>query len=246
MDKILSLLIPLLLTPSLCFARKGDWLEPGFNALPDWVKYACFIVAIGYFFYTTYGEDDHEGFFGLLAYLFAGLLCGMFGGALILLVIIILWYIAVFSIALAGIALFVILGIIFSWFPLWPALFKIAEKDAYNQKTKGHYNFASKVSAVLVVAIALYAFSGTCGHDSSTKGKEKDLYIVTKPGLRLTYEKNGKIYEHELNKGDKFVFMYYLGKPVKRTYIRLVPSGTKGYLNLPTYYGAEKIGTVYE
>ena len=134
MDKILSMLIPLLLTPSLCYARKGGWLEPGFNALPDWVKYACFIVAIGYFFYTTYGEDDHEGFFGLLAYLFSGLLCGMFGGALILLVIIILWYIAAFSIALAGIALFFILGIFFHGFLYGRLFLKLQKKMPTTKK----------------------------------------------------------------------------------------------------------------
>ena len=239
MIKIAGLLIPMLITPSLCYARRGDWLDTGLKAFPDWVPYACFFVAAAFYFYINSDKDYYDGVFSFIAYLFGAILAGFFGGAIICLVLVIFWYLLAFSFVIGVIALCLAGCALLMWIPILPFALRDAANETNDSRKKSFYSIASKVVAVAIIAFII----NSCSHGSTPKKEERSLYITTKPGVKFTYYVDDKTYYYSLNENEKLVFLSY-SRSTSSYYVKLVSNGRKGWIS--KYASIKEIGTVYE
>ncbi len=239
MIKIAGLLLPMLIAPSLCYARRGDWLDKGLQAFPDWVPYACFFVAMALYFYINSDKDNYDGVFSFITYLPGALFAGIFGGAILCFLLVVLRIILAFSLIVGVLALCFAGYCLLMWIPVLPFALKDAANETNDSRKKSFYSIASKVVAVAIIAFII----NSCSHGSTPKKEERSLYITTKPGVKFTYYVDDKTYYYSLNENEKLVFLSY-SRSTNSYYVKLVSNGRKGWIS--KYAPIKEIGTVYE
>ena len=239
MVRVLSLLISMLITPSLCYARSGDWLDKGLKAFPDWTPYVCFFIAMAFYFYINNGKDHYDGVFSFITYLLGAVFIGLLGGGLLCILLVVLRILLAFSLVIGVIALCFAGYCILMWIPILPFALRDAANETNDARKKSFYSIASKVVAVAIVAFII----NSCSHRSTPQKEERSLFITTQPGIKFTYYVNDKTYYYSLNENEKLVFLSY-SKATKSYYVKLVSNGRKGWIS--KYASIKEIGTVYE